>query len=178
MNSVRTYLFLLLVLSVVAVNGQHHEPSAKQSNAPVDLGEISFPTSGPAEAQKHFIQGVLLLHSFEYSRARAAFAEAIRLAPDFAMAYWGEAMTCDHPIWPENDKAGGLAALTKLAPTPAERRSKAPTEREKMYLDAVERLYGDGDSTARALAYSDAMAELTRRFPRSEERRVGKECCR
>ncbi|MEP7149089.1 MAG: hypothetical protein ABI857_09425, partial [Acidobacteriota bacterium] len=83
-------VFLLLVASHFA---QHHEPGAAKSIRPVDLGKIDFPTSGPAEAQKHFIEGVLLLHSFEYARARRSFAEASRLAPDFAMAYWGEAMT-------------------------------------------------------------------------------------
>jgi len=157
-------LFSLLAF-VSTANGQHHDQSAGKSNGTVDLGEISFPTSGPADAQKLFLQGVLLLHSFEYGRARIAFAEAIRLAPNFVMAYWGEAMTYDHPIWPENDRPGALVALAKLAPTAAERRAKARTTREKMYLDAVERLYGEGDGTARATAYSEAMAELTRHFP-------------
>jgi len=155
---------LFLMLSSIAL-GQHHEQSGQAGSGPVDLGVIDFPTSGPPEAQKLFIQGVLLLHSFEYPRARQAFIEAERIAPDFALAYWGEAMTFDHPIWPENDKAGALASLSRLAPTPAERRAKAATPREKMYMDAIERLYGEGDGAARAAAYSDAMAELTKRFP-------------
>jgi tetratricopeptide (TPR) repeat protein len=161
-------VLMVLAITVFGVNAalaQHHESSAGKEPKTVDLGEISFPTSAAAEAQRHFVRGVLLLHSFEYDRARRAFLDASRTAPDFALAYWGEAMTYDHPIWPENDKAGGLAALAKLAPTPAERRKKAPTEREQMYLDAVEKLYGDGDSNARAAAYADAMAELSRRFP-------------
>ena len=37
------------------------------------LGRISFPTSGSAAAQPAFIRGVLLLHSFEYDDAIAAF---------------------------------------------------------------------------------------------------------
>ena len=74
-------------------------------------------------------------------------------------------MTYDHPIWPENDKTGALASLSRLAPTPGERRAKAATPREKMYMDAVERLYGEGDGATRAAAYSDAMAELAKRFP-------------
>ncbi len=169
MIGTRLLRFLLILLLAAAVSGQHHEQSTKQSNTAVDLGEISFPTSGPAEAQKHFIRGVLLLHSFEYARARSSFAEASRTAPDFAMAYWGEAMTYDHPIWPENDRAGALAALAKLGATPAERRAKAATPREKMYMDAVERLYGEGDGAARAAAYSESMAELTTRFPDDQE---------
>jgi len=134
---------LLFLMFALVTNAQHHDQTA-QGKGKVDLGDISFPTSGPAEAQKHFIQGVLLLHSFEYGRARAEFAEAIRMAPNFAMAYWGDAMTYDHPIWPENDRPGALASLARLGASPAERRTKAVTEREKPYLHPVERLYGRG----------------------------------
>ncbi len=158
-------VFLLIGLTCAAYSQQHHDGSASKSSGPVDLGKIDFPNSGPAAAQKHFIEGVLLLHSFEYARSRKAFAEASRIAPDFALAYWGEAMTYDHPIWGEQDRAAALAVLARLAPTAAERRAKAKTDREKMYLDAVEKLYADGERRQLAAAYSSAMAELTKRFP-------------
>ena len=162
----RIKLALLFLLSISGSSiAQHHEAGAVAGNGPVDLGKIEFSTSGPAEAQKHFIEGVLLLHSFEYARSRRAFQEASRLAPDFAMAYWGEAMTYDHRIWGEQDRSAALAALARLAPTPAERRAKAPTEREKMYFDAIEKLYEDGDEKQVASSYSSAMAALAKRFP-------------
>lgn len=163
---------LILLLATVCLYAQHHDPSAKQASNAVDLGEIDFPTSGSTEAQKHFIKGVLLLHSFEYGPARQAFLDAQAADKDFALAYWGEAMTFDHPIWPENDRNGGLAALAKLGATPVSRREKARTNREKMFLDAVERLFGEGDATARAAAYSEAMAELARSFPDDLEARA------
>src|SRR5215216_1930438 len=131
---------LFFVASLNVVRAQHHD-SAALSNGAVDLGKIEFPNSGPAEAQKSFIEGVLLLHSFEYARSRKAFQEASQIAPDFALAYWGEAMTYDHPIWPDYDRAGASAALARLGPTSDSRRAKAVTEREKMYLDAVEKLF-------------------------------------
>ena len=152
----------LLVMSLLGQSHSSHDP-AKGGN--VDLGEISFPNSGSEAAQKSFVNGVLLLHSFEYGPARASFVEAQRIDPAFALAYWGEAMTFDHPIWPENDRTGALAVLSKLAPTTSARRDKARTPREKMYLDAVERLYGDGDTATRAAAYSSAMQELSRAYP-------------
>ncbi|HEX6125648.1 MAG TPA: tetratricopeptide repeat protein [Pyrinomonadaceae bacterium] len=162
----RTKLALLFILLISGSSvAQHHEAGAAATKGPVDLGKIEFPTSGPVEAQKSFIEGVLLLHSFEYARARRAFQEASRIAPDFAMAYWGEAMTHDHRIWGEQDRSAALAALARLAPTPAERRAKAPTEREKMYFDAVEKLLEDGDEKQIASSYSNAMAALTKRFP-------------
>ena len=159
----------VLVISLLAfstfVSAQHHDAPSSSTTGPVDLGTIDFPTSGPADAQKHFFEGVLLLHSFEYARARRAFQESSRIAPDFAMAYWGEAMTYDHRIWGEQDRTSAVASLARLAPTAAERRAKAPTEREKMYMDAVEKLYVDGDELQVASAYSAAMAALAKRFP-------------
>ena len=105
------------------------------------LGAVSFPNSGSAEAQEPFYRGVLLMHSFEFRPAAEAFREAQTIDPDFALAYWGEAMTYNHPLWRSVDCENGRTALEKLAATPEERRKKAPTEREKMYLDAVEALY-------------------------------------
>ncbi|MEQ1764663.1 MAG: hypothetical protein ABL984_16155, partial [Pyrinomonadaceae bacterium] len=155
-------LILLLSIPLAAQSHAGHDPAKAGT---VDLGVIEFPNSGSPEVQKAFINGVLLLHSFEYDAARKSFVEAQQIDKDFALAYWGEAMTYDHPIWPENDRPGGLAALAKLAPTVAIRRERAKTDREKMYLDAVERLYGEGDTPARATAYSAAMEKLSRTFP-------------
>jgi tetratricopeptide (TPR) repeat protein len=144
-------------------------PSAQdQGTAPI-LGHISFPTSGSSKAQPSFIRGVLLLHSFEYDDAIAAFREAERLDPGFAMAYWGEAMCFNQPLWRNEDVAKARAALTRLAPTPTERQAKASTAREKAYLTAVERLFGDGPQVSRDAAYADRMADLTRRFPLDDE---------
>jgi hypothetical protein len=64
------------------------------------LGELDFPTSATSqEAEAAFIRGMLLLHLFEYPFARDEFISAQQLEPGFAMAYWGEAMTYNHPIW-------------------------------------------------------------------------------
>src|SRR5262245_41248146 len=100
---IRKLAAILLVLFCIAVN-----PVKSQTN---DLGKIDFPTSGSPEAQKLFIRGVLLLHSFEYEDAAEAFREAQKLDPGFAMAYWGEAMTYNHPVWVEVDVEKGKAAL-------------------------------------------------------------------
>jgi tetratricopeptide (TPR) repeat protein len=165
-------LLIILILSAITAQAQHHASSAKEPTGIVDLGEIRFPTSGPAEAQAHFIRGVLLLHSFEYDRARRAFIEARTAAPKFAMAYWGEAMTHNQAIWGEQDRGAALAALARLGATPAERQAAAPTEREKLYLAAVELLYADGDQKQIYAAYSNAMGELARRYPDDLEARA------
>ncbi|MEO5857665.1 MAG: hypothetical protein ABIR33_01830 [Pyrinomonadaceae bacterium] len=160
---------LLLLVLTIPFAGQSHAGHDSAKVGSVDLGVIEFPNSGSPDAQKGFINGVLLLHSFEYDAARKSFIEAQQIDKEFALAYWGEAMTYDHPIWPENDRASALGALAKLAPTPASRSEKAKTPRERMYLDAVERLYGDGNAPERAAAYSAAMGELSHRFPDDTE---------
>ncbi len=135
-----------------------------------DLGRIDFATSGSPEAQKHFLRGALLLHSFEFDDAAEEFRAAEKIEPTFAMAYWGEAMTYNHPLWMEQDRDAAVAALKRLGPTPEARRAKAPTDREKMYLDAVEALYGEGekgegDKAARDRAYAEAMRRLHEKYP-------------
>ena len=136
---------------------------------PSRLGRINFPNSGPASAQPAFIRGVLLLHNFEYDEAIVAFREAQRIAPAFAMAFWGEAMCFNQPLWRNEDPARARAALQRLGPTAAERAGKAATAREKGYLEAVERLFGDGAKAARDRAYADRMAALVRDYPGDNE---------
>ena len=128
-------------------------------------GHVTFPNSGSPAAQKDFLDGLALLHDFEYPSAAVAFRRAQTADPGFAMAYWGEAMTFNHPIWMQQDINAGRAALNKLASTPAERRVKAKTEREKEYLDAIEILYGEGTKAQRDFRYMDAMGKLHSRYP-------------
>lgn len=135
----------------------------------VGLGQIEFPTSGSPKAQAWFLRGVLLLHNFQYDDAQEAFRQAQQLNPSFAMAYWGEAMTANHPLWGEQNLKEGRAILYRLAPNPDMRLAKAQTKREKGYLRAVEILYGEGDKQARDDAYRKAMRQLTKEFPKDLE---------
>jgi tetratricopeptide (TPR) repeat protein len=141
--------------------------SALDAQSP--LGRISFPTSGSPAAQPAFVRGVLLLHSFEYDEAIAAFREAERIDPAFAMAYWGEAMCYNQPLWYNEQLAKARAALARLGPTPAARAAKAPTARERAYVDALERLFGDGDKRTRNRAYADKMQALSGANPADDE---------
>ena len=78
-------------------------PAAAQT----EVGEVSFANSGAAAAQETFLRGLALLHNFEYPDAAEQFRKAQTIDPDFAMAYWGEAMTYTHPVWMQQDLAGG-----------------------------------------------------------------------
>lgn len=133
------------------------------------LGTIHFPTSGKSQAQSHFIRGVLFLHSFEYDAAARAFREAQKADPDFAMAYWGEAMTYTHPVWDEQNLEAARTVLGRLGPTAMARDAKVPTPRERAYLRAMEVLYGDGPKARRDTLYSEAMAGVAKQYPDDHE---------
>ncbi len=117
----------------------------------------------------HFERGLLLLHSFEYEDAREAFIAAQEADPDFAMAYWGEAMTHNQPIWHRQQYEEGQAALKKLGERPETRLAKAATGLEKDLLKATEILFGEGEKTERDQAYSDYLGQLHEKYPDNQE---------
>ncbi|MBZ0112750.1 MAG: hypothetical protein K8J08_09825 [Thermoanaerobaculia bacterium] len=137
-----------------------------------NLGTIDFPNSGSPEAQSAFVDGVLLLHSFEFEDSLEAFERAIEIDPDFAMAYWGAAMTHNHPLWRQKDREKALAVLGRLAPTPAERAAKAGTPRERAYLETLDILYAEGEKAEQDAAYERAMERMVRTYPEDLEARA------
>jgi len=135
------------------------------SLAQESLGRIEFPTSQTGTAQSAFLKGVLLLHSFEYDDAREAFVEAQKAAPGFAMAYWGEAMTHNHPLWAQTAPELAREALARLAPTAEERQTLASNDKERDWLRAVEALYGEGEKPARDTAYAAQLRRMHEKYP-------------
>ena len=126
---------------------------------------IRFPTSGTPDAQRSFLAGVKLLHNFEYDDAINTFRDAIKTQPNFAMAYWGLAMSYNHPLWGEQDLDTARPALADLAKISV----SGLTPREQGFLDAVKKLYGPGDKLARDKAYAEAMHRLHMQFPDDDE---------
>ena len=147
--------FLLALLLCSAAQAQEH------------FGTIVFPNSGKSEAQPAFLRGVLLLHNFAYPQAERAFVEAQKIDPKFALAYWGEAMTYNHPIWHEVDVEAGRRVLQDLRPL-----ASSVTPRERGYIDAIEALYSPGDNATRDRAYGQAMERLARSNPNDVEAHV------
>ena len=148
-------LALALAVSAVAL------PDARQEA----LGRIEFPTSQTGAAQEAFIRGVLLLHSFEYEDSKDAFVEAQKAAPDFAMAYWGEAMTYNHPLWAQTAPESAREALGRLASSREQRLAKAANDKERDWLRSVETLYGEGEKLARDTGYAAEMRRMYDKYP-------------
>ena len=134
------------------------------------FGSITFPTSGAPAAQDAFLTGVKALHNFQFDEAAVAFKQAQAADPQFAMAYWGEAMSHNHPLWAQQDLAKAKEALDRLAPTHEARLAKAKLPKEKAFLEAQQVLYfSPGDKLARDIAYSNAMAKMYEQHPDDNE---------
>jgi len=153
----KTFVILLLFLFPLL----NFDSARAQEN----LGSIDFPVTGSDDAVEAFEEGVLLLHSFEYEDAANAFATAREKDPDMLMAYWGEAMTKNHPIWNQQDREAAQSILQEFASSRELRAQKAQTEREKDYLNTVEILYGEGSKEDRDDLYAEAMAGLSAKYP-------------
>ncbi len=170
MKHVCTALAILILLgSAAACHDRHGAAAPDSSSAGDSIGSIDFRTSASGEAQEHFLRGVAILHSFGYKQAREEFQKAQELDPDFAMAYWGETFCYNHPLLAERDLESPREVLARLGATPEERASKAPTQREKDFLAAVEVLFGEGEAGDRRIAYMGAMEGMYEAYPEDRE---------
>lgn len=133
------------------------------------LRAINFPTSVSGEAQQEFLRGVSALYDFWYPQARVHFRRAREMDPNFAMAYWGEALTHERLFWRQHDQAEGSQVLQAL-----DQRIEAGTvkwsDREQAYVNAVRLLFEPGPSVVeRRDLYASAMADLVEQYPDDQE---------
>ena len=134
-----------------------------------DNWDVVFPTSESGAAQEHFLEGVTYMHLHMFEDAEEHFREAQRLSPDFAMAYWGQALNQHRTIWNIHNYDVAWEILERLGRTAEERAAKALTQREKSYLAAIELLFGEGTLREREAEYSASMFALSERYPEDIE---------
>lgn len=143
---------------------------AESHSQAYQLGKLNFQATGEEVAMPYFEKGLLLLHNFEYADAAQEFEMAQLLDPNLVMAFWGEAMCYNHPLWYQQDFGKGKGALFKLGVKESERIEKAQTEVEKGFISSIELLYGmDAEINVRNEKYEAAMAELYKNHPENEE---------
>src|SRR5438270_3141660 len=126
-NAASAFVVMFLVVHLA---GQ--APAATMSS---ELGTISFPTSAKPAAQAPFLVGVKALYNLEFDIAGEAFQQAEKADPSFALAYWGEAMSFNHPLWAQQDLPAARRVLERLAPTAAARAAKAPAGKERDLME-------------------------------------------
>ena len=139
-----------------------------------EVGSLDFPTSARSEeAQRRFLRGVAVLHSFGWKQAIEQFQAAQAIEPEFTLAYWGETLSYNHPLFGGGrglDEENPRAALARLGPTRAARAAMTPTDRERGFLEAVEVLWGEeGTYDERRVGYMEAMGRLYDRYPDDHE---------
>jgi tetratricopeptide (TPR) repeat protein len=140
-----------------------------QTPKTAELGSITFPTSAKPAAQGPFLTGVKALYNFEFDTAAESFRAAQKADPQFALGYWGEAMSFNHPLWAQQDLAAARKVMERLAPTAAERAAKAPAGKERELIEAQEILFGAGDKLARDIAYAQALEKMHAKYPADDE---------
>src|SRR6516225_7983887 len=158
---------LLLACSIVVIGLSM--PTAGQAPASTQLGTIHFPSSAKPAAQASFLTGVKALLNFEFDIAAEAFQQTQKADADFALGYWGEAMSFNHPLWAQQDLAAARKVLERLASTAAARAAKAPAGKERMLVESLEVLFGAGDKLTRDIAYSQAMGRMHAKYPQDDE---------
>lgn len=148
--------------------GYDEQPAPGKPLAPrlQNLGVHTFPVSTTVERAQLFInQGLNLAYGFNHAEAGRAFAEAARLDPTSAMAYWGQALVLGPNINAPMDPADEPKALA-LAQKALSMKVGA-TPRERAYIEAVAVRYtGNPDDRAKAdRAFAEAMGRVAASFP-------------
>ena len=147
--------FLVMLLAASGVAQEHVHGDGET------LGAVHFATSCNEGAQKEFDRAVALLHSFQFSRAIQGFNATLNSDATCAIAYWGIALS----HW-SNPFAAGMKDASQLqagrASAERGRTVGAKTERERAYIAAVAKLYGE----LRKHAAESASARLSRRHGR------------
>src|SRR6516225_9740083 len=124
------------------------------------VGHVHMDISCSPAVSRNFDIALALLHNFWYPRALSTFDQVIQADPECAMAYWGAAMTYNHPFWDaptQTDEQSAWALVQKGM------KAKKKSPREAMYIDAVAALYregGAGKKSDRDKAYLNTMTAL------------------
>jgi hypothetical protein len=161
-------LFLISFFAALACPPQAQEKARSNSRAENGLGHVHMETSCSLTVGPQFDRALALLHNFWYSRALEGFQQVSRDDPQCAMAYWGEAMTYNHPFWDPPSSADEKAAWTLVQKGMS---AEEASPREKLYLAAVAALYKDagaGTKSSRDQNYRDAMASVYAHYPDDE----------
>lgn len=159
-----------------AVPSHKHHDDSKPVPAPApglplaprlqNLGVHTFPVGTKvARAQLFMNQGLNLTYGFNHAEAGRAFAEAARLDPTLAIAYWGQALVLGPNINAPMDPAAEPQALELIRKALALKAKATP--RERAYIEALAVRYSGKpeDRAAGDRAYANAMRGVIEQFP-------------
>ena len=169
-TSIMLHALMLTALLAVGASAQDHAGHAREK-----LGTVHFPTSCAPAVAPRMDRAVALVHSFEFGASLRAFGEVLSADSTCAMAQWGRALSrWSNPMAAGNRAPAQLAEGFRFADEAARLAGRA-SERERGYIAAVGRLYGDYehvDQGTRVAAYERAMADLVARQPADTEAKI------
>lgn len=125
-------------------------------------------TTNNLEAQDFFNQGLTLIYAFNHDAAYWSFQKAAQLDPDLAMAYWGMALALGQNINIDIDLERERIATNLITKAVDLTKTARVNASEKAYIEALAQRYSDdpkADRAKLALAYFEAMKQLTLKFP-------------
>jgi len=141
---------------------------AQHAHGSEGIGTAHMEISCAPVVRARFDRALALLHNFWYARALTQFQEILKADPECAMAYWGAAMTYNHPLWDEPSRADEAAAWAHVQNG---LKARSQNDREHMYLLAAAALYeeaGAGTKRSRDEAYREQMAAAHAKYPDDE----------
>ena len=159
----KIFPLLLVLVFILGLSSCQNEKSTTK------LGQVDLKVTGAEAAQEHFKNGLLYLHSFEYLEARIAFIKAQQIDPEFGMAYWGELMAYNQPLFNKEFLKLAQKTINKLGTTKKSRQRLFTTEIEKDLFESIEILYGSGTKSERNKAYSQFYEKLKKKYPKNHE---------
>lgn len=176
MNRYLLLVFLLAFLTLVSCGKD--EQSGAPAALPFDLvntpvGDVSFPVGCNADAAPLVERGVALLHHMMYDEANFVFGMADDRDPDCAMAYWGQAMSFIHPLWPDVPSASQFERGQKAVQQSL--LLKGHSDRENAYLETTRAYFEGGEQLTegqRLAKFKNAWEELRQAFPTDLEARA------
>lgn len=131
-----------------------------------DLGTYHFGiTTTSPEAQRYFDQGMRLSYAFNHAEAIRAFQHAAMIDPQCAMCYWGIAYALGPNINAPITEDGAKTAWEAIGRA---RAASGGSEKERAFIEALAKRYTADPKAERVpldRAYSDAMRDLTTRYP-------------
>jgi tetratricopeptide (TPR) repeat protein len=173
----KSYL-LLFLWSLFLVSCEKAPRSSTPTALPFDVvntpvGDVNFPVDCNAEAAPLVERGVALLHHMMYDEARFVFSMADDRDPDCAMAYWGQAMSLIHPLWPDvltvDQFARGREAVERSLMLGGH------SDREDGYLETTRAYFEGGELLTehqRLIKFEDAWKALHDAFPHDLDARA------
>jgi Tfp pilus assembly protein PilF len=151
-----------------------HEDDAGKAAKGETLGKVKFANSCAKNVQAKLTRGVALLHSFWYTEGEKTFREVLAADPSCAIAHWGIAsLLMSNPIAGQGASPDG--AKVAAAELDKARATKAKTQRERDYIEAVGAYYENfagGTERERQVARAQAYEKLAAKYPKDDEAQI------